>query len=176
MSTQRVYLVRHGDALARASWKGEDSDRPLSGRGSREARAVADRFETGPLGDRLRDREAPPPEPRPARLVSSIAERCLATLRPLAGALGQQTSVEEQLSEGSDPRLALERLEVLAASGEGGTVACTHGDVIWGILALLEEFGLDLPAEPDAKKGSIWALDVEGGKVLSARYVPPGKV
>ncbi len=176
MSTQRVYVVRHGDAEPRYSWKGEEGDRPLTGRGTREARAVADRFETGPLGARLRAPDADPPEPRPTCLVSSAAERCVATLRPLAGALGLTIAVDDLLSEGSDARLALGRLEELVAAGDGDVVACTHGDVIWAILALFEEFGIDVPPEADTKKGSIWALEVDGGRVVSARYLPPGKV
>ena len=55
MAAVAVYVVRHGDAEARDTWSGTDTDRPLTGRGVREARVLVDRFDTGPLGARLRE-------------------------------------------------------------------------------------------------------------------------
>jgi len=175
MAAVGVYIVRHGDAQPRDAWPGSDNDRPLTGRGVREARALVDRFDTGPLGARLRELGAPMPEPRPTFLVSSSAERCVATLRPLAGACGLPIGTADYLAEGSDAGDVLVRIEELAASG-GVPVICTHGDVIWGIVELLETAGLRLAGPVDVKKGSIWVLETEAGAVTSARYIPPGKV
>ena len=110
-----VYVVRHGDAEPRDRWTGTDVDRPLTGRGVKEAQALVDRFDTGPLGARLRDFDAPRPEPKPTLLLSSSAERCLATLRPLARRLWAARSRPPTSSpEGSDAGNVLSRVKELA--------------------------------------------------------------
>jgi phosphohistidine phosphatase len=70
---KRLSLVRH----AKSSWKDErlpDVDRPLSGRGKRDAPA---------MGERLRARRA-----RPSLILCSHAERAKTTAKSLADALG----------------------------------------------------------------------------------------
>ncbi|MFZ2056235.1 MAG: histidine phosphatase family protein [Acidimicrobiales bacterium] len=171
-----VYIVRHAHAQPRDSWAGSDKQRPLTDRGAKEAQAIVDHFGTGPPGGALsHDLGAAQPEPRPTLLVSSSAERCLATLRPLAAACGLPVGTAEFLAEGSDACSALVQLKDLAAGG-GVPVLCTHGDVIWGILELLEKAGVHLSGPLDVKKGSIWVLETVSGSVESARYIPPDKV
>jgi 8-oxo-(d)GTP phosphatase len=176
MAAVAVYVVRHGDAEPRDAWPGSDIDRPLTGTGVREARALVDRFDTGPLGARLREFGFPKPEPRPTLLESSRAERCLATLRPLAGACGLPVGTADYLAEGSDGATVLARIEELAAGSDGVPVLCTHGDVIWAIIELLESAGIPLVGPMDVRKGSIWVLETDSGPVTSARYIAPGKV
>jgi broad specificity phosphatase PhoE len=62
------------------------------------------------------------------------------------------------------------------AAGGGVPVLCTHGDVIWGMVELLEKAGAYLPGPVDVKKGSVWVLEIESGSIGSARYIPPVKV
>jgi 8-oxo-dGTP diphosphatase len=81
----------------------------------------------------------------------------------------------EFLSEGSDASSALQQVRELAADG-GVPVLCTHGDVIWGMVELLEKAGAYLPGPVDVKKGSIWVLEAGSGSIASARYIPPAKV
>jgi 8-oxo-dGTP diphosphatase len=176
MASVAVYVVRHGDAEPRDRWTGTDLERPLTGRGVREARVLVDRFDTGPLGARRRDFKAAKPEPRPTLLISSTAERCRATLRPLAGACGLSVGTADFLAEGSDGTTVLARIEELAGADDGVPVLCTHGDVIWAIVELLESAGVPLDGPMDVKKGSIWVLETGSGTIASARYIPPGKV
>ncbi len=179
-----VYVVRHCVAEARDTWRDDDLARPLSSKGLRQARAVADHFMTSSERPPLAlsslagadDEVFIALEPRPVKLVSSPAERCIATLRPLSQATGLAIETDELLSEGSDAALALARLQGLAFAFGSGIVACSHGDVIWSMLALIDRDGVDLPANADAKKGSIWALGVEGARVATARYLPLAKV
>jgi 8-oxo-dGTP diphosphatase len=170
-----VYVVRHAHAQPREGWTGRDEDRPLTDRGVKEARTLADRFDTTAPGTRSRKSFAQAREPRPTLLLSSSAERCLATLGPLAAACGLSVGTAEFLSEGSDARDALVQAQELAAGG-GVPVLCTHGDVIWGMVELLEKSGAYLPGPVDVKKGSVWVLEVESGLIGSARYIPPGRV
>ena len=67
-----IYLVRHAKAGDRSSWDGDDTIRPLSGKGRRQAVAIC---------DRLFDLIAVHPD---AQLISSPHRRCMQTLEPLA--------------------------------------------------------------------------------------------
>jgi 8-oxo-dGTP diphosphatase len=175
MATVAVYVVRHAHAQPREGWTGQDEDRPLTDRGLKEAQALARHFDTGASGARPRKSAVAPREPRPTLLLSSSARRCLETLRPLAAACGLPVGTAEFLSEGSDASSALVQARELATNG-GVPVLCTHGDVIWGMVELLEKAGAYLPGPVDVKKGSIWVLEAESGSIRSARYISPAKV
>lgn len=157
---RRLYLVRHAKAGDRSRYDGDDLERPLSRPGLKQAQGLVE-----VLG---------PGETPPERLFSSPAARCHQTVEPLATALGLKIEEEEYLVEGSDPVAALGRLtaidnEVLAA--------CTHGDVIWGILEWLARGGVALGVRPDAQKASVWILDWPDapaeGVPVRATYRPP---
>jgi hypothetical protein len=45
--------------------------------------------------------------------------------------------------------------------------------VVSGILFELAERGIALGSSPRMQKGSTWVLDVQDGRVASARYLPP---
>jgi hypothetical protein len=51
-------------------------------------------------------------------------------------------------------------------------VLCSHGDVIGALLDHFKQSGV--PVEGDAfEKGSTWALEIDAGAVVSARYLAP---
>jgi 8-oxo-dGTP diphosphatase len=158
-------LVRHADAVARASWSEADAARPLTPEGACQADALASALV----------------EPRPDRLLTSPARRCADTLAPLAAGSGATLEDEPLLAEGTDPGAALDRLrEVAAAVGPGGRiVACTHGDVIDGVVHLLAEGGTALaglgggPVLAGAPKSARWELEVVDGVVRAGRLVGP---
>jgi hypothetical protein len=57
--------------------------------------------------------------------------------------------------------------------------ACSHGDVIPGVIRRLDAMGVPLHSSHgvfDVKKGSIWILALEGDRVVSATYTPPPPV
>jgi 8-oxo-dGTP diphosphatase len=172
-----VYLVRHAHAVSRELWKGSDKHRPLTDRGAKQAQALASRF--GVLADRTGPKRAPTAgrgiEPRPGLLVSSGAERCLATLRPLAAGCELPIVLAGYLSEGSDPDEVLLQLKELASSAPVA-VLCSHGDVIIGVVDILKAAGTPFSGQVDVKKGSIVVLETRSGSVESVRYVPPDKV
>ena len=173
MSRVSIYLVRHAHAVARDAWAGSDRDRPLTERGVKEAEAIARRFDAAPPGAPAHKHGAR--ESRPTLLMSSGAERCLATLQPLAMACGLPVVTADYLSEGSDaPDLVLQ-LKELAVAG-GVPVLCTHGDVIWGLVDLLQGAGTRFSGSLEVRKASILVLEVDSGSIDSARYIPPDKV
>jgi broad specificity phosphatase PhoE len=152
-----ILLVRHADAGARGSWPGDDLDRELSDRGHEEASRLA-----GAL-------PAMRPEPI-TRVASSRAVRCVETVAPLADALGLAVTPEPLLLEGADPTAALAWLE----GDRAPDVACSHGDVIGGIVTLLADRGVALPraAWP---KASTWVLGRTDGRITTARLEQPAR-
>jgi broad specificity phosphatase PhoE len=106
-----------------------------------------------------------------ARIWSSPAVRCIQTVEPLAKKVGVALEVVPWLDEGSDVSVAMRRLKPPES-----LVACTHGDVIWGVLEILARAGVDLGERPDAQKGSVWLLDWDDAAAQlpqRARYLPP---
>ncbi|SDO23559.1 8-oxo-dGTP diphosphatase [Nakamurella panacisegetis] len=98
-----VLLVRHARAGHRESFDGQDILRPLDAKGRRQAQALV--AELLPFG--------------PGPVHSAPAERCRATVAPLARTLGQAVAIEPLLAEESyrdDPAAARRRLVELAGS------------------------------------------------------------
>jgi len=166
-----LYLVRHARAENRERWHGPDTERPLTRRGLEQARVIAGHLgDLGDLGER-----------RMSRVLSSPAVRCRQTVEPLAAADGLEVVETRWLDEGSEPGYALEQLRKLAMrldppSGVGGPVAaCTHGDVIWGILEQLHHLGVDLGPQPEAPKGGVWIFGLGPDGVSSASFYQPAE-
>jgi broad specificity phosphatase PhoE len=160
VSPPAIYLVRHAHAGDRAAWRGDDATRPLSTKGWRQARGLV----------ALLDHGNPP-----RRALSSPSLRCVQTLEPLAEAHGLRVETDDRLLEGADPREALVLLEAALAGG-GSTAACSHGDVVPGVLDLLRELDVEIEGPFTWPKASTWVLEgADGGRVLRARYLPPPK-
>jgi 8-oxo-(d)GTP phosphatase len=104
-----VILLRHASAGDRDAWAQDDRLRPLDERG--RAQAVA-------LRDELRAHGV-------QRVVSSPYVRCMQTVAPL----GLEIVPDERLAEGA----SVEETRALLQSLDDA-VACTHGDVIEGVL------------------------------------------
>ena len=122
-----VVLLRHASAGDRREWHGDDQLRPLDDRGRRQALALRELEGRGIT-----------------RIVSSPYVRCVETVEPLATTLGLAIDVDGRLAEGADPEDAL----ALLAELDGG-VACTHGDVIEGLLGHSLKKGAGAVVEPD---------------------------
>jgi cyanophycinase len=129
--TAALYLVRHAEAGDRTRYVGDDLSRPLTEDGHEQAKEIAARLGSLPL----------------ARLVTSPARRCVETLDPLAEASGLALENLHQLVEGADPDDALATLLALTPMVTSRVVACSHGDVLTGIVATLLAQG----AEADGK-------------------------
>jgi len=148
----RILLVRHAEAGERKLWKGDDRARPLTEPGRTQALRLAGTLDGQPLD----------------ALVTSAYVRCVQTVEPLASRRRLTPELAGWLEEGADPVAALETL-----LQRGRALACTHGDVVSGILFELADRAVDLGASPRMQKGSTWVLEVDAGRVASARYVPP---
>jgi len=148
----RVLLIRHGEAGERKLWTGPDRERPLTPPGRAQAEQLAALLDSYPID----------------RLLSSGYVRCLETLAPLAARRGLPTEPVSWLEEGAKPAEALTALLTGAS-----VVACSHGDVVGGVLFELADRGVVIGSTPRMQKGSIWVLEVRDSQVASARYLPP---
>lgn len=174
-----VVLVRHASAGKRSTWRGgSDRDRPLDDRGRDQARLVADALLVqGPV----------------SILVSSPFARCVQTLEPLGAATGLAVATDEALAEAPDPpplpgggdpwltsawaagRALASMDRTLHALPDGGrAVACSHGDVLPALLALViarDEVPVD---GVHLRKGGFAALRFDGdGRCTAAALTPP---
>ncbi len=149
-----VCLVRHAKAGARSRWTEADELRPLSKSGRRQANGLV-RMLRGLQVDRV---------------VSSPYVRCVQTVRPVALDRGLPVEVSDALAEGSTLEGVMGLLDELSTAP---AVVCSHGDVIPAILEHAEALGACLDGPSESKKGSIWVLEREDGRIVRARYLPP---
>ena len=153
MARSVIYLVRHAKAGERRHWSGDDLERPLSKTGWKQAQAI---------GKRLQKKGA-------TEMVSSPYLRCMQTLEPLATALGLPVRADERLLEDAGFEGALELLIEVA----DGAVLCSHGDVIPETLQALVRRGMEVKNTPDWRKGTVWVLKRNDGKITSGTVWPP---
>ena len=156
MVTTTIYLIRHGAAGDREAWQGDDDGRPLTAKGRRQAEVIAKRLGDRPIG----------------QVVSSPAIRCSSTVEPLAQRLGRSVEETDALSEGSDPKEAFAALFDLAeALGGSELVACSHGDVIGGIVEIATDEGATVEGELRLSKGITIELAITDDRIVSLRCV-----
>lgn len=151
-----IYLVRHGAAQSRKAWDGDDSLRPLTKKGRRQATGLVGLLDGAPVG----------------RVMSSPSLRCIQTVEPLAEAYGLDVEIAPELREGTPAAAAVEIVRRQAREPTA-TVLCSHGDVIPGVLGGLRKRGLHLVDPQRWAKGSTWAIAGDGDRFDGARYAPP---
>jgi 8-oxo-dGTP diphosphatase len=150
-----IFVVRHAKAGSRRRWEGDDTERPLSEAGWRQAAALAERLAGEPVSG----------------LWSSPYRRCVQTLEPLGRAFDLEVRGEPRLAEGASFEQALH----LLGEVPDGAVLCSHGDVIPDLMHALVRRGTRILTAPDWRKASVWILDPPdvGGAVATARAEPP---
>jgi 8-oxo-dGTP diphosphatase len=153
-TSSRIYLVRHGDAGERSTWKGNGDYRPLIKLGRKQSSAIHDLLIEGPI----------------TAISSSRALRCRQTVAGLGKTLGLRVQEETALAEATPPETLIKRIAKLAGTT---MVMSSHGDVIAGVIGQLAAEGTAVDGPLESKPGSIWALEATGGRITSAGYIPP---
>ena len=149
-------LLRHAASQSRKAWRdaghADDRLRPLTAAGQGQARRLAAVLAC--FG--------------PARVVSSSAERCLATVWPYAELAGVPVEADPAFLPGVPAAALRDRITPLAASGQP-LVVCGHRENLPGLLAAVcESLGAPVPTGPALTKGAFWALQLGQGRVTSA--------
>lgn len=150
LETHPLVLVRHASAGERSSWRGDDAERPLDGRGRAQADDLASVL--GGYGG--------------GRVVSADVVRCVQTVTPFAAVSGLTVEAEPLFSEAgfaTDPGAAVARLRRLAR-GPDAVVVCTQRKALPGLLrGLSAGFGADV-AGVRLRKGAFCVLHLAGGE------------
>lgn len=112
------------------------------------------------------------------RVLSSAALRCRQTVGPTATSLALELEEIDLLMEGGDPLEALALLvaEVGRVQEGAAIVACSHGDVIGGILDTFVPTGVAVDGPLQAPKAVTWELGVAADEIVSARFVAAQRV
>jgi phosphohistidine phosphatase SixA len=148
-----IFVLRHAHAGSAANWHGPDNERPLSDRGQLQAKRIAEAlFDDGAT-----------------TVFSSPYLRCVQTVSPLASMLGIDVGEVEDLVEGAGGTGAAR----LVATAAEGSVFCSHGDVLQGLVRHLVANGVPLPATMPFEKGAVLRLERDARRIVAAHYEPP---
>jgi 8-oxo-(d)GTP phosphatase len=180
-ATTAIICVRHASARNKKAWQRagnpDDLTRPLTPLGQVQAKL---------LGQILTCFGR-------ARVISSAAERCLATVEPytaLTGGVVEPTPAFAPPLQGPEPAgvtaqaagaapgvavgaaeataAAHDLMATLVTAGEP-VVTCAHRENLPAMLrSACEVLGAPVPAGPALRKGAFWALHVAGGRLISA--------
>jgi exopolyphosphatase/guanosine-5'-triphosphate,3'-diphosphate pyrophosphatase len=106
------------------------------------------------------------------RIVSSPHLRCAQTVERLAASAGLAIEFDERIAEDQDSAKAF---EVVREIVDDSVVVCSHGSVIAGLLADLEDQGAELETSGPfrCQRGSIWTVERRIGVPTQATYRPP---
>src|SRR5215467_14297209 len=167
-NTTPVILVRHADAIGRKAWRRaghtDDLTRPLSVEGEAEAEA---------LGQILCCYA-------PGRIISSGAQRCLATVGPYAARTGAMVETEPVLTVGgaADPAgadweptdAALQWIAGIVTAAKPVVICAHRQNLSWLLAEAAAVLGAPVPSGPMLRKGAFWALQVSDGRLASAEH------
>lgn len=146
--TTSLVVLRHAEARARTTWRGEDRARPLLVAGRKQAVTAAGILAA--YGIR--------------RIVTSTSTRCVQTVLPYADDTGLPVEKLAVLSEEESEKRAVGHLvqSLMAELPErGGTVLCTHRPVLPWVLEAAN--GHDLKLE----KGELAVFHMRKGRVVA---------
>ena len=173
-TTSALILVRHTSARGKKAWydagQPDDLTRPLTPRGQAQAEHLAELLSC--FG--------------PARVISSAAQRCVATVEPYATLAGTKVETETALALApAEPdgwaaatrqriaaawqRARAQRLIGDLATAGRPAVICAHRENLPALLEwACERLGTPVPHGPPLAKGSFWVLHVSAGRLVSA--------
>lgn len=174
--TVPLILVRHASAGSKADWDGDDMLRPLDAQGALQSEVLADLLRCFGV----------------SRVLSAPAERCVATVRPYAAAVGAEIEVGPAFDvvtpdgcayrAGAAPPgeravaalAAGEQAIAALAAGEQPAIVCAHRENLQVLLtAACAVLGASAPAELALGKGEFVVLHRAGGKLAALeRYHP----
>jgi 8-oxo-(d)GTP phosphatase len=155
MRTVPLILLRHASAGRKSDWHKGDQSRPLDARGANDAEALANVLSCFAGAGTTRMTGA-------ARVISSPAERCVATVRPYTALAGLEIETEPALEVtkdgmGDDPEAA--KIVAQLAAADQPVVICAHRENLPSLLdAACAELGADWPPVDPLRKGEFLVL------------------
>jgi len=158
--TVPLTFLRHASAGVRDDWAGDDLHRPLDAEGAAESELLAALLSC--FG--------------PARVISSAAERCVATVRPYATATGAKVEIEPAFTIGraeNEPAEAAARVAGIVHAGQPAVI-CAHRENLPPMLtAACAVLGAQPPADAELGKAGFWVLHTADGRLAAAEQHDP---
>jgi phosphohistidine phosphatase SixA len=160
-------LLRHAAAGSKGAWPADDLLRPLDAQGLRDAEILAHLLSCY----------------APRQILSSAAQRCVATAAPYAARAGVAIEIESALTvspgggEPPDVTPPARKLIEELVTGPVAAVACAHGENLPVLLGwACARLGTKTPDSPRLAKGAFWVLHIAAATAVSTeRYQPsPG--
>ena len=155
-------LLRHASAGSRSGWGGADLARPLDARGAADADRLASVLSCYGTG----------------QIVSSAAERCVATVRPLAALAAGSIDIEAAFTVGARPAADVAAVRAAALVEEHRPVViCAHRENIPLLLAAAcARLGVTPPSGPPLRKAAFCVLHVADEAVAATERHDPAPV
>ena len=151
-TTSPLVILRHAKAVKRSDFTGKhDSDRPLSGRGRRQAKIIAEALEGYGI----------------ERVISSPMQRCQETVKKFVKQLSTTPILVDALSESGHEQNPqnLQSVIELAMTNPSPTVLCSHRPVLDAILETVAIAGGISQAERNTE---IWSTRLSPGSFFVA--------
>jgi 8-oxo-dGTP diphosphatase len=150
-ASEPLVVVRHGHALPRKSWTGDDLLRPLGDDGQQQAKRLPALLSAY----------------RVEQVVSSDALRCRQTVQPFLDVAELELTAEHSLAEQAAPPEEVRRLVATYLDDSIPMAVCTHRKVLPYVFAAL---GLD---DPHLEPGGVVVVHrVDGAVLTSERHAP----
>ena len=146
-----LVVLRHGKAVPRKAWKGEERQRPLAEAGERQAQLLAPVLAA--YGVR--------------RVVSSSSRRCWTTLSPYVDGADLDLHVTTSLSEQDATRRSVREHVTRLLENDEPSVLCTHRPVLPWVYNALEV------RDPKLEPGALLVVHHRHGRVVSAERHRP---
>jgi len=155
--TTPLVLLRHGKAVKREDWDGDDGDRPLAQIGQIQAKRLLPLYLPYAINE----------------IHSSDAQRCIETITPIARSLDMNPIYSADLSEYAyekDKEAPLDYAQDLMDHGKSAII-CSHNPILPKLLQKLigkKNFKqLDQKLEP----GEAWVLHYRDGEIVAIDWV-----
>jgi 8-oxo-(d)GTP phosphatase len=153
--TVPLTFLRHASAGTRHDWAGDDLHRRLDAAGTDESDLLSRLLSC--FG--------------PARVISSAAERCVATVRPYATATGATVEIEPAFTVGraeAEPAAAAARVADIVHAGRPAVI-CAHRENLPPMLtAACAALGAQPPDDIPLGKAGFWVLHTADGRLAAA--------
>jgi len=155
-------VLRHASAGSRTAWPGDDRDRPLDPGGADDADRLAPMLACfGGL-----------------RVISSPAERCVATVRPYAALTGADLEIETVLAADQpdeEPGAGAARVAAIVAAGRPAVICAHRENLPLLVAAASAALGAPPPGDHPLRFGEFWVLHAADGGLAAAEHHYPAE-
>jgi 8-oxo-(d)GTP phosphatase len=156
--TVPLLLLRHASARGREDWPGDDLQRPLDARGSADSERLAPLLAC--FG--------------PRRVISSAAERCVATIRPYAALAGTPFAIEPAFTVGPREGRHGAAAGLASESPHGASAGLASAEVVAivaaGMPAVICAHRENLPSLLDAASAALGAASPDGIPLATSAF------